>query len=39
LTGQGLPEEVISVATEQAKEVQTAYDLIKKCREQNRVTV
>ena len=35
LMGQGLPEDMISVATEQAKEVQTAYDLIKKHREQN----
>lgn len=38
LTGQGLPEEMISVATEHAKEIQTAYDLIKKYREQNRAT-
>ena len=38
LMGQGLPEEMISVATEQAKEVQAAYDLIKKYREQNRST-
>ncbi len=36
LMGQGVPEEMIAVATEQAKEVQTAYDLIKKYREQNR---
>lgn len=36
LMGQGLPEEMIAVATEQAKEVQTAYDLIKKHRAQNR---
>lgn len=36
LMGQGVPEEMLSVATEQAKEVQTAYDLIKKHREQNR---
>jgi len=35
LMGQGVPEEMIAVATEQAKEVQTAYDLIKKHREQN----
>jgi DnaJ like chaperone protein len=35
LMGQGVPEEMISVATEQAKEVQIAYDLIKKHREQN----
>ena len=38
LMGQGVPEEMIAVATEQAKEVQTAYDLIKKNREQNRAT-
>lgn len=38
LTGQGLPEEMVSVATEQAKEIQTAYDLIKKHRAQNRTT-
>ncbi|PTN12053.1 co-chaperone DjlA [Nitrosomonas aestuarii] len=38
LMGQGLPEEMISVATEQAKEVQAAYDLIKKHREQSRAT-
>lgn len=36
LMGQGVPEEMIAVATEQAKEVQTAYDLIKKNRDQNR---
>lgn len=36
LMGQGVPEEMIAVATEQAKEVQTAYDLIKKHRDQNR---
>ncbi|MDP1558261.1 MAG: co-chaperone DjlA [Nitrosomonas sp.] len=35
LMGQGVPDEMISIATEQAKEVQTAYDLIKKDREQN----
>ncbi|UJP06538.1 MAG: co-chaperone DjlA [Nitrosomonas sp.] len=35
LMGQGVPEEMIAVATEQAQEVQTAYDLIKKHREQN----
>ena len=34
LMGQGVPEEMISVATEQAKEVQVAYDLIKKHRGQ-----
>ena len=38
LMGQGVPEEMIAVATEQAKEVQTAYDLIKKHREQGRAT-
>lgn len=32
LTGQGLPEDLIKVATEQAKEIQLAYDLIKKNR-------
>ena len=32
LIGQGLPEDMIKVATEQAKEVQVAYDLIKKHR-------
>lgn len=36
LMGQGVPEEMIAVATEQTKEVQTAYDLIKKHREQHR---
>lgn len=36
LMGQGVPEEMIAVATEQAKEVQTAYDLIKKHRGQGR---
>jgi DnaJ like chaperone protein len=35
LMGQGVPEEMIAVATEQAKEVQAAYDLIKKNRSQN----
>lgn len=35
LMGQGVPEEMIAVATEQAQEVQTAYDLIKKHRDQN----
>ena len=35
LMGQGVPEEMIAVATEQAKEVQAAYDLIKKHRDQN----
>ncbi|PWB60131.1 MAG: co-chaperone DjlA [Nitrosomonadales bacterium] len=32
LMGQGLPEDMIAVATEQAKEVQLAYDLISKSR-------
>jgi len=32
LIGQGLPEDMIAVATEQAKEVQLAYDLISKSR-------
>jgi DnaJ like chaperone protein len=34
LIGQGLPEDMIAVATEQAKEVQIAYDLIMKNRQQ-----
>lgn len=34
LMGQGLPEDMIAVATEQAKEVQVAYDLIVKSRKQ-----
>jgi DnaJ like chaperone protein len=34
LMGQGLPEDMIAVATEQAKEVQVAYDLISKSRKQ-----
>ncbi len=34
LMGQGLPEDMITVATEQAKEVQLAYDLISKSRQQ-----
>ncbi len=29
LIGQGLPEDMVAVATEQAKEIQVAYDLIK----------
>lgn len=33
LIGQGLPEDMIAMATEQAKEIQLAYDLIKKSRE------
>jgi DnaJ like chaperone protein len=32
LIGQGLPEDMIAMATEQAKEIQLAYDLIKKNR-------
>jgi len=32
LIGQGLPEDMIKVATEQAQEIQVAYDLIKKHR-------
>lgn len=32
LMGQGVPEDMIAVATEQAKEIQLAYDLIKKSR-------
>lgn len=35
LIGQGLPEDMIAVATEQAKEIQVAYDLIKKHRQTN----
>ena len=35
LIGQGLPEDMIAVATEQAKEIQVAYDLIKKHRDKN----
>lgn len=34
LMGQGVPEDMIAVATEQAKEVQVAYDLITKSRKQ-----
>jgi len=34
LMGQGLPEDMIAVATEQAQEVQVAYDLITKSRKQ-----
>lgn len=34
LMGQGVPEDMIKVATEQAKEVQLAYDLIMKSRTQ-----
>jgi DnaJ like chaperone protein len=32
LMGQGVPEDMIAMATEQAKEIQVAYDLIKKSR-------
>ncbi len=32
LIGQGVPEDMVKVATEQAKEIQVAYDLIKKHR-------
>ena len=32
LMGQGLPEDMIKVATEQAKEIQLAYDLVCKQR-------
>lgn len=32
LTGQGMPEDMIEMATEQAKSIQAAYDLIKKSR-------
>lgn len=32
LIGQGLPEDMIKVATERSKEIQAAYDLIKKSR-------
>ena len=35
LMGQGVPEDMIAVATEQAKEIQLAYDLIKKHRDSN----
>jgi len=35
LIGQGLPEDMIKVATERSKEVQAAYDLIKKSRALN----
>ncbi len=34
LMGQGVPEDMIAVATEQAKEVQLAYDLIMKSRKE-----
>ena len=32
LIGQGMPEDMIKMATEQAKEIQLAYDLVKKSR-------
>jgi DnaJ like chaperone protein len=32
LIGQGMPEDMIAMATEQAKDIQLAYDLIKKQR-------
>jgi DnaJ like chaperone protein len=32
LMGQGVPEDMIKMATEQAKEIQVAYDTIKKNR-------
>jgi DnaJ like chaperone protein len=32
LMGQGVPQDMIAMATEQAKEIQVAYDLIKKHR-------
>ena len=32
LIGQGLPEDMIALATEQAKEIQLAYDLIAESR-------
>jgi DnaJ like chaperone protein len=35
LIGQGMPEDMIAMATEQAKEIQLAYDLIKKSRNMN----
>lgn len=34
LMGQGVPEDMIAVATRQAQEVQVAYDLIEKSRKQ-----
>jgi len=34
LMGQGVPEDMIAVATEKTKEIQVAYDLIKKSRQQ-----
>lgn len=35
LMGQGMPEDMIAVATQQAQEVQVAYDLITKSRQQH----
>jgi hypothetical protein len=32
LTGQGLPDDMIALATEKTKEIQLAYDLIQKTR-------
>lgn len=32
LMGQGVPEDMIKVATEQAQDIQVAYDLIKQSR-------
>ena len=32
LIGQGMPEDMIAMATEQSKEIQVAYDMIKKSR-------
>jgi len=34
LMGQGMPEDMVAMATEQAKEIQLAYELIKKSRQQ-----
>jgi DnaJ like chaperone protein len=38
LMGQGVPEEMIAVATEQAKEIQLAYDLITKHKQMARAS-
>ena len=38
LMGQGLPEDMIAVATEQAKEIQLAYDLITKNKQRARAS-
>ncbi len=32
LAGQGVPEEMIKVATERSQEIQAAYDVVKKVR-------